>query len=130
MDTEVNSIEKEKPECPERFTVDFGRKLIAYLGGDASIIKDSWCWKDFAKHFSHLREKAEKYFEEAQEGDPSWAAYNMHVYCGSSKEWTEKVIENAKTGDPAWCAYLMRKYYGSSKEWLDKVINNAKLNKE
>ncbi len=34
----------QKPKCPENFTVNFGRKLVSYLGGYASIIQDNWCW--------------------------------------------------------------------------------------
>jgi len=111
--------------CPDGFDVAWARDFIAYLGGDASIVKDNWCWSRFGEHFQHLREKAEQFFAAAATGDPPSAAYGMCKYCGSTREWAEGVIERAATGDPAWAAYLMCSYCGSTREWAEGVIERA-----
>lgn len=49
-----------KPRCPKDFDAAFGRRLVKYLGGDTSKIKDNWCWEQFAEAFPELREKAER----------------------------------------------------------------------
>ena len=96
-----------RPTCPNRFNVGFGRKLVRFLGGDASKIHDNWCWREFFEAFPDLKHKTEKFFKTARTGDPAFAAYCMVQYCGSSREWGEKVIEKAMVGDPAYAAYRM-----------------------
>jgi len=110
-------------ECPETFDVEFGRRLVAHLGGDASKVKDGWCWEKFAAAFPELCSAAEGFFAAAQTGDPAWVAYRMSCDCGSSREWAEKIIAAAKTGNPAWVAYRMSCVCGSSREWAEKVTN-------
>ena len=117
----------ERPECPKFFTIEFARELIEYLGGDPTPIEDDWYWEEFARTYPELRKKAERYFESAQTGDPSWAACHMHRCCGSSQEWAERVIENARTGDPAIAAYQMHRFCGSSHEWAERVIESAQV---
>ena len=39
-------------ECPEVFTVKFGRALVAHIGGDPARIKKGWCWQQFGRHHS------------------------------------------------------------------------------
>src|SRR3972149_4197031 len=92
--------------CPDGFDVAWARDFIAYLGGDASIVKDNWCWSDFGKHFQHLREKAEQFSAAAATGDPPSAAYGMCKYCGSTREWAEGVFERLPRGRPADHHYL------------------------
>ena len=110
-----------KPKCPETFTTEFGRQLIGWLGGNVSIIRNNWCWRDFATAFFAFRSQVEQYFAEATVGNPADAAYWMCWRCGSSREWAERVIEQAKTGDPAQAAYWMWKCCGSSQEWAESV---------
>ena len=110
-----------RPACVSIFYATFGRRLVRYLGGDPFPIEDSWCWKEFAEAYPHLRKKAEKYFETTRTGDPAWAAYCMADECGSSREWAEGVIERAKIGNFAHAAYCMTRYCGSSQEWYDKI---------
>ena len=114
-----------KPKCPCYFTVDFGRELVAYLGGDPAPIQDYWCWGDFAKQYPELRRGAEKYFEQeatqGTTGDPSEAVYWMVFFCGSSRAWAESVIERAKVGYPGLAAEKMALHCGSSQEWANGV---------
>lgn len=77
--------------CPRIFDVNFGRLLVAELGGDAGKIQDDWCWREFAAEYPGLREAAERYFAAAKTGDPALAAYWMALYYGSSREWAEKI---------------------------------------
>jgi len=115
-----------KPECPSCFTVDFARRLIAYLGGDPAPIKNHWGWRELARHYPELRKKLERYFEQVRTGDPAMFAFYMGLYFHSDRRWVEKVIENAKTGNPA--LYARRLVYpGSitSREWAKKVIEQA-----
>src|SRR3972149_5610268 len=111
--------------CPDGFDVAWARDFIAYLGGDASIVKDNWCWSRFGKHFQHLREKAEQFFAAAATGNPACGAYLMCRDCGSTREWAEGVIERATAGDPPWAAYSMCSSRGSTKEWAEGVIERA-----
>ena len=80
-----------EPICPEVFTTAFARELIEFLGGDSSKIEDSDCWRSLGKKYKHLRGKVEEYFENAEIGDPSYAAYYMVYFCGSSREWAEGI---------------------------------------
>ena len=113
------------PECPSVFTPNFGRKLVKYLGGDPTLIKDHWCWEEFAKAYPKLRRKAEHYFERATTGNPANAALCMARHCKSKRTWAKKVIESAKTCDPTYPAYFMVRYFGSSRKWAEKVIENS-----
>ncbi len=94
----------EKPKCPEFFTTDFTMSLVRYFGEDDSVIKYNWTWEDVIRQFPHLKEKIEKYFEEANEGNLSYAAFSLHEQSVSSRELAEKIIEKDKTGDSAWAA--------------------------
>jgi len=113
------------PECPNVFRIKFARKLLEALGADTSIIKETWCWPDLARRFSHCKEKAEDYFAKATTGDPSWAAYCMTLDCGSTQEWAQDTIEKATTGDPSWAAYCMTLDCGSTQEWAERIIEKA-----
>lgn len=110
------------PECPMDCEVDFGRKLISYLND--SFIKDNWCWKDFIKYFPHLKEQAEKYFEEVETGNPGLFACWMVRYGDSKIEWAEKIIEkqiDKEFGDPALAAKNMVFHCGSQREWEKRI---------
>ena len=117
-------------ECPDIFTVEFGRQLVAELGGDPSKIKDDWCWKQFGENFKDLVPKAEMYLASATTGNPAEAAYMMYQYCGSSREWAEGVIASATTGNPANAAYWMCCNCGSSREWAKGVKTRIKTQEE
>ena len=88
-----------KPICPDVFDVHFGRELVEYLGGDASIIEDDDCWNEFGKKFPELIEPAMRYFEQAETGDPAFAAADLVHYCGAPVERAMRVCE-APTGAP------------------------------
>ena len=114
-----------RPKCPEDFTVEFGKNLISYLGGNISLIEENDCWKEFSKKFPELKDKVEKYFEkclELQEGNVSQAAYYMCYYKISSKSWAESIIEK---DDNSRYAYLMCKFCGSSKSWYESIKNKS-----
>jgi len=80
-----------RPKCPNKFTIDFARELVKYLGGDPTKINNRDCWRSLVRKYPELREKAEKYFATAKTGDPARAAYLMCRACGSSREWAEGV---------------------------------------
>ena len=113
-------------ELPRTLDAEFGRALVAELGGDPEPIEDEWCWRDFARAYPELREKAEAWFAAATAGEAAWAAYCMAYYCGSSRKWAERVIAAATAGDPSWAAYCMARDCGSSREWAEGVIAAAK----
>ena len=46
-----------RPKCPDEFDVDFGRKLVEYLGGDPALIIDWWCWEESRLDFEVLKNK-------------------------------------------------------------------------
>lgn len=115
----------ERPKCPDVFSVEFGRKLVAYLGGDPAPIKNSWCWSEFFVEYPDLQKGAEQYFASATEGDPAQAASWMACYWRSPRKWAERIIESAETGDPAWSAYRMALHGGSSLKWAKRVIETT-----
>ena len=114
-----------KPICPDVFGVEFGRELVEYLGGDASIIEDDDCWKEFGKKFPELIEPAMRYFENATTGNPARAATNLVHFCGASLERAMRVCENAATGDPAWAAYWLVSNCGAPVEWAMRICEQA-----
>ena len=77
--------------CPDVFDVEFARQLIKYLGGDIKKIIKNDCWNSLFEKFPELREKAENYFEEVEEGNPAYAAFRMVRDCGSDQKWADKV---------------------------------------
>ena len=115
------------PKCPNTFTIDFGRELVEYLGGNPDAIQDNWCWKELGKQYLELQGRAERYFEAAETGNPTYAAYQICRNCGSDREWAEKVIETAQTGDPALTAYRMCRNCGSASEWAEGIIETARI---
>lgn len=113
-----------KPKCPEFLDREFGKKLVKYLGGDASKIQDDWCWKEFALAYPELREKAEKYFEEQVEKiDMSIIAYCMCKWGGSSREWAERIIEKTISIENEIVLSWMNHDLFSTREWVEKVRN-------
>ena len=125
MSTKKKSARSKKklvcPRCPDGFDWRFGKKLIKYLGGDPSLVKDDWCWEQFAKTYPELIKRAEEYFEEATTGNPSFAAYKMVYHCNSKREWAEHVIENDTVGYPVYAAWRMVYYCNSSRTWAEKI---------
>ena len=114
-----------KPKCPEYFDIEFGKKLIEYVGVDTSLIEDYECWYQFSKKFFHLKEKAEKYFEkclELKEGNVSQAAYLMCYHQISSRTWAEKIIK--KCNDSKY-AFLMYLDCGSSRDWYENIKSKS-----
>ena len=99
MSNKIRKPKTKKPKCPDMFDVVFGRNLVRWLGGDASLVASGWCWKNFSRAFPQLRTKAEKYFAAANTGNPAWAAYRMVRDCDSDRAWAEKVkgSERGKT---------------------------------
>ena len=57
--------------CPNIFTVDWWKEFVEYLGGDPSATRNKWDWQ----------EKAEKFFENAKTGDPSFGAFCLVDDC-------------------------------------------------
>jgi len=114
-------------ECPKIFDIEFARRLIVHLGGDATPVEDDWCWEDFRQlpDFDRLLPLAMDYFEHATTGDPSWAAYFLHRYCGAPLDWAQRVVENATTGESSWIAYVLHEKCGASLDWAQQIVENA-----
>jgi len=89
-----------KPACPKVFTIKFARKLVRYLGGDASKIDENDCWESLGNKFPNLIPKAMKYFEKARTGDTSWAAYYLVRDCKVNVKWAMGIIEKPKQENP------------------------------
>jgi hypothetical protein len=117
---------RRRPRCPDICDVAFGRKLVAYLGGDPTAIKDRWCWSDFAREYRKLRSGAERYFATARTGNPALAAYYLVHHWGSDPAWAEGVVERARTGDPAWAAYCLVWDCHSDRAWAEGVVERAR----
>jgi hypothetical protein len=106
-------------------TIELAREIVVYLGGDATIIKDNWCYPQLRKAFPELMEAYFSLIENATTGDPSYAAYAAGMYLEMPKERVFSVIENATTGDPAYTACWAGIKLGMPRERVFSVIENA-----
>ena len=119
--------------CPDRYTPEWGKELVAHLGGDVSKIGHSDCLMDICPKFPDLKEKVIEFFLHARTGDPAGAAYIMRCANYISTDEAMRIIGNAKTGDPEKVALLM---FGSGclsgKEYgrcLQRIKTNVKSGK-
>lgn len=98
---------KGKPTLPKgKPTVQFGRELIRYLGGDPTPIEDNWCWEDFARHYLELRPLLERFLEECRGGNIAMWTASLCIYCGSDSSWAEEQIERG-IGDVTSAHYFL-----------------------
>lgn len=133
------SEEKKKraPACPDStgFTPAFMRRMIAYFEGsdEASCFKGidenivefigkAGMWPTLGIHYKHLIPKFEKFFLDAEEGDPIHALYHMHMYCGTSLDTLIRAVEVGCTGEPSCVAawLVLRKLV--EVDWAKAII--------
>jgi len=113
-------------ECPQTFDMEFARRLIVHLGGDATPVEDNWCWADLRQlpDFDRLLPLMMDYFEHATTGNPSWAAYQLHTECGAPLDWAKRIVENDTTGNPSGAAHWLHRDCGAPLVWAQRVIEN------
>jgi hypothetical protein len=106
-------------------TAESARKIVKYLGGDSSIIKDNWCYPQLKRAFPELKEAYFELIENATTGDVAMAAYWAGRHLGMPKERVFTAIENATTGDVARAAHYAGRNLGMPKGRVFTVIEKA-----
>lgn len=119
---------KRAPVCPDStgFTPAFMRRMIAYFEdvdeAEIEVIGNAGMWPTIGTHYKHLIPKFEKFFLDAEEGDPIHALYLMHMYCGTSLDTLIRAIEVGCAGEPSCVAawLVLRKLVDV--DWAKAII--------
>jgi hypothetical protein len=106
-------------------SVKSAREIVAYLGGDPSIIGDDWCYPELEKAYPELKEAYFELIEQATHDYVASAAYWACIYLGMPKERVFSVIEKANTKDVRAMAYWAEKKLGMPKERALKAGNRS-----
>ncbi|MFH1742554.1 MAG: hypothetical protein ABIH23_26415 [bacterium] len=117
-------MKTKRPACPDEFTLDFARELVAYLGGDPTQIIEGDCWGSLGKKYAALMPKVMRYFERAKKGNVAIAAYSLCRDCNAPLDWAKRQIEHS-TGDVAWAAYSLCRYCGAPLDWSQRQIERG-----
>jgi len=131
------SEEKKKraPTCPDAtgFTPAFMCRMIAYFEDDDAagieVVGKAGMWPTLGTHYKHLIPKFEKFFLEAEDGDPIHALYHMHRYCGTSLDTLTRAIEVGCTGEPSCAAVWLVLSKQVGVDWA-KAIIEQNINRE
>lgn len=123
-----NEKKNRVPICPDStgFTPAFMRRMIAYFEdvdeAEIEVIGNAGMWPTIGTHYKHLIPKFEKFFLDAEEGDPLHALYHMHLYCGTSLDTLIRAVETACAGEPSCVAawLVLRKLVDV--DWAKAII--------
>jgi hypothetical protein len=119
---------KRVPICPDStgFTPAFMRRMIAYFEdvdeAEIEVIGNAGMWPTIGTHYKHLIPKFEKFFLDAEEGDPLHALYHMHLYCGTSLYTLIRAVETACAGEPSCVAAWLVLSKQAEVDWAKAII--------
>ena len=118
-------MKKDKMPAVGLESVESAREIVAYLGGDPSIIGDDWCYPELENAFPDLKEAYFKLIEKATSGYVASAAYWACIFLGMPKERAFSIIEKATTKDGRAMAYWAEKNLGMPQERALKAGNRS-----
>jgi hypothetical protein len=121
---------KRVPICPDStgFTPAFMRRMIAYFEdvdeAEIEVIGNAGMWPTLGTHYKHLIPKFEKFFLDAEEGDPLHALYHMYLYCGTSLYTLIRAVETACAGEPSCVAAWLVLSKQAEVDWAKGIIEH------